>query len=65
MTDKRREFTVINGTNTIEHNFDKRIIRSYQTNPMKMHGESLREEFLRFRNGEGGRKFTVEDLLRS
>ena len=64
MTDKR-QFTVINGERTAEDNFRKERIRSYQTNPMNIQGQSLREQLMRFTNGEGGRRFTVEDLLRS
>ena len=64
MTDEKRKFTVISNENTIEDNFRKERVRSYQTNPLRWQGQSLKEELLRFTNGEGGRRFTVEDLLR-
>ena len=64
MTNERK-FTVINGERTIEDNFRKERLRSYQTNPLNIQGTSLREQLMRFTNGEGGRRFTVEDLLRS
>ena len=60
-----RKFTVINGEKTTVDNFRKERIRSYQTNPLNVQGQSLREQLVRFANGEGGRRFTVEDLLRS
>ena len=60
-----RKFTVINGEKTTADNFRKERIRSYQTNPLNIQGQSLREQLMRFTNGEGGRRFTVEDLLRS
>ena len=64
MTNERRKFTVISNENAVENNFRKKEIKSYQTNPLKLQGQSLKEEFLRFTNGEAGRRFTVEDLLR-
>lgn len=64
MTDEKRKFTVISNERTIEDNFRKERVRSYQTNPLKLQGQSLREQFARFTNEEAGRRFTVEDLLR-
>ena len=63
MTEKRK-FTLISNEKTVEDNFRKERIRSYQTNPLNIQGESLREQLMRFTNGEGGKRFTVEDLLR-
>ncbi len=65
MTEEKRRFTVISNENTSNDYFRKERIKSYQTNPLNVHGQSLREQLMRFTNGEGGRKFTVEDLLRS
>lgn len=65
MTDEKRKFTVVSNEKTIEDNFRKERVRSYQTNPLKLQGQSLREQFARFTNEEAGRRFTVEDLLRS
>ena len=67
MTDekKKQRFTVISNGNSPNDYFKKERIRSYQTNPLNVQGQSLREQFMRFTNGEGGRRFTVEDLLRS
>ncbi len=62
---EKRRFTVISNENTTEDYFKKERIRSYQTNPLNVQGQSLREQLMRFTNGEGGRRFTVEDLLRS
>lgn len=64
MTNRER-FKVINGEKATEDNFRKERIRSYQTNPLNIQGQSLREQLMRFTNGEGGKRFTVEDLLRS
>ena len=64
MTNERK-FTVIRNEKSTEDNFRKERIRAYQTNPLNIQGESLREQLMRFTNGEGGRRFTVEDLLRS
>ena len=64
---ERKKFTIINNDNLRGENFEnerKRSIREYQTNPLKMHGNSLKEELMKFTNGEAGRRFTVEDLLR-
>ena len=61
--DKRR-FTVISNEKATEDNFRKERVRSYQTNPLNIQGQSLREQLMRFSNGEAGRRFTVEDLLR-
>jgi len=64
MTNEKRKFTVISNETKIEDNFRKERVRSYQTNPLKLQGQSLKEEFMRFHNEEAGRRFTVEDLLR-
>ena len=67
MTDENRKqrFTVISNEYATNDYFKKERIRSYQTNPLNIQGQSLKEQFMRFTNGEGGRRFTVEDLLRS
>ncbi len=67
MTDENRKqrFTVISNENATNDYFKKARTRSYQTNPLNVRGQSLKEQFMRFTNGEGGRRFTVEDLLRS
>jgi hypothetical protein len=65
MTNEKRRFTVISNEKTTEDNFRKERLRAYQTNPVNIQGESLREQLMKFTNGEGGRRFTVEDLLRS
>ena len=65
MTEQKRKFTVISNELSSEDYFKKERTRSYQTNPLNVQGQSLREELMRFTNGEGGRRFTVEDLLRS
>ena len=62
---EKRRFTVISNEVKTEDNFRKERLRSYQTNPLNVQGGSLREQLMRFTNGEGGRRFTVEDLLRS
>ena len=62
---EKRRFTVISNEKISEDYFKKERIRSYQTNPLNIQGQSLREQLMRFTNGEGGRRFTVEDLLRS
>ena len=64
MTDKEKRFTVISNETKTENNFRKERVRAYQTNPLKMQGQSLREQLVRFNNEEGGKRFTVEDLLR-
>ena len=65
MANEKRRFTVISNENAIEDSFRKKRISSYQTNPLSIQGQSLREQLMRFTNEEAGRKFTVEDLLRS
>ena len=65
MTEEKRRFTVISNEQTSNDYFKKERIRSYQTNPLNVQGQSLREQLVRFADGEGGRRFTVEDLLRS
>ena len=53
----RKRFSVIINEK-MELDEYKRISNTcYQTDP-------LREQLVRFRNDEGGRRFTVEDLLR-
>ena len=64
-SENRQKFTVINGDRRTEDNFRRERLRSYQTNPLNIQGNSLREQFMKFTNGDGGRRFTVEDLLRS
>ena len=67
MTDKaKKRFTLITNEREPEtdYNYKNERMRSYYTNPLKIHGETLKEELMRFTNGEGGRRFTVEDLLR-
>jgi len=62
-----REFRVITNENANmneERNYNKERVKSYFTNPQKIQGQSLKEQYMRFNNGEGGRRFTVEDLLR-
>ena len=63
--EQKKRFTVISNETTTNDYFKKERIRSYQTNPLNLQGQSLKEQFMRFTNGEGGRRFTVEDLLRS
>ena len=61
---QERKFTVINGNKASEDNFKKERIKSYQTNPLNIQGQSLKEQLMRFHNEESRRRFTVEDLLR-
>ena len=63
--EQRKRFTVISNENMTNDNFRKERLRSYQTNPLNIQGNSLKEQFMKFTNGDGGRRFTVEDLLRS
>ena len=63
--EQRSKFTVISNEKMSEDYLKKKRIRSYQTNPLNIQGQSLKEQFMRFTNGEGGKRFTVEDLLRS
>ena len=63
--EQKKRFTVISNETTTNDYFKKERIRSYQTNPLNLQGQSLKEQFMRFTNGEGGRRFTVEDLLKS
>ena len=65
MSEEKRRFTVISNEEMSDGYFKKERVRSYQTNPLNMQGQSLREQLMRFTNGEAGRRFTVEDLLRS
>ena len=62
---QKRRFAVISNEKAEENIYRKERIRSYQTNPLNIQGNSLREQFMKFTNGDGGRRFTVEDLLRS
>ena len=74
MTEEKRRFAVISNEeyeykekhrkNTEQERFERRRRMSYQSNPLKVQGESLREQFLKFRNDEAGPRFTVEDLLK-
>ena len=61
---EKRRFTVISNENTMDDYYRKERVRSYQTNPLNVQGQSLREQFMRFTNEEAGRRFTVEDLLK-
>ena len=63
--EQRKRFTVINNESMQKDDYKKERLRAYQTNPMKIQGDSLKEQFMKFTNGEAGRRFTVEDLLRS
>ncbi len=68
MSETKRRFAVISNEklevdNDIkEHKREKE--REFHTNPLKWQGQSLREDFMRFTNNEGGSRFTVEDLLK-
>ena len=62
---RNRNFTVISNDDLQERDFNRQRIKSYQTNPLNVQGESLKEQLMRFTNGEGGKRFTVDDLLRS
>lgn len=73
MTETKRKFTVISNENYETDNKikerereqeHKKREREYHTNPLKWQGQSLREDFMRFTNNEGGARFTVEDLLK-
>ena len=64
MTEEKRQFTVISNDTLKDFERKKNKDKSYLTNPMKYESDSLREQMARFRNGEAGRRFTVEDLLR-
>lgn len=57
MTDQKSKFTVISNPNRETHD-------SSVTNPIPKAINPYQEKFLRFVNQEGGRKFTVEDLLK-
>ncbi len=64
MTDTKRRFTVISNEELIEK--DKIVPTrdvSYHSNPIKWQGQGLREDFMKFNNNEGGKRFSVEDLL--
>ena len=64
MSEKRRNFSVIINEK-LEHDAEKRITgSSYQTNPLGAAANPLKEKLMRHVNEEGGRKFTVEDLLK-
>ena len=64
MSEERRRFTVISNEEYTEDNYQRKRVRSYQTNPLNIQGQSLKEQFMRFTNEEAGRRFSVEDLLR-
>ena len=64
MAEEKRRFTVISNTKLEEereerekNKYVKARKASFQTNP-------LREQFLRFTNEEGGKRFSIEDLLK-
>ena len=65
MTSERKFRVITNENKTEEKDYNKERIKSYFTNPTKIQGQSLREQMVRFNNGDAGRKFTIEDLLRS
>ena len=54
---ERKRFTVITNENFENETGFKEKHKSYQTNP-------LTEKLMKFTNSEGGRKFSVEDLLK-
>ena len=54
-TEQRKRFTVITN-HEFEHE-EKVKYKSYQTNP-------LQEKLMKFVNNEGGKKFSVDDLLK-
>ena len=54
-TDEKKRFTVITN-HELEHHEKHKYKSDYQTDPM-------REKFMKFVNNEGGRRFSVEDLL--
>ena len=64
MSEEKRRFQVISNKELSEDNFRKERVRAYQTNPLNVQGQSLREQFMRFTNEEAGRRFSVEDLLK-
>lgn len=74
MTEEKRRFTVINNEElekrekerkyTEQERFERIKRMSYQSNPLNIQGQSLKEQFLKFRNEEAGPRFTVEDLLK-
>lgn len=72
MTETKRRFTVISNDSLevdddIQENKRERKRereREYHTDPLKWQKQSLREDFMRFTNNEGGARFTVEDLLK-
>ncbi len=64
MSEQKRKFTVIDNKEYREESFHRERMRSYQTNPLNIQGQSLKEQFMKFTNGEAGRRFSVEDLLR-
>jgi len=53
----RERFTVILNEKFEQEEANNKRSAYYQTNPLK-------EDFMRFVNQEGGRKFTVEDWLK-
>ena len=54
-TDEKKRLTVITN-HELEHREKHKYKSDYQTDPM-------REKFMKFVNNEGGRRFSVEDLL--
>ena len=65
MSEKRQKFSVIINEK-LERDAEARGIGSptYQTNPLSAEANPLKEKLMRHVNEEGGRKFTVEDLLK-
>ena len=67
MTKEKRRFTVISNDDykyKEKNRYERAKMMSYQSNPLKLQGQSLKEQFMRFANDEGGPRFTVEDLLK-
>ena len=64
MSENRRKFSVIINEKMEQDSYKKNTSNQYQTNPMAAVTNPLREKLVRHVNEEGGRKFTVEDLLK-
>ena len=56
-SNERKRFTVITNENFENSTEFREKHKSYQTNP-------LTEKLMKFTNNEGGRKFSIEDLLK-
>ena len=64
MADKRR-FTVIENKNyTVEEKIEKVQKHRFQTDPIHLQGQTLREQFAKYVNDEGGARFSIDDLLK-